>query len=205
MNQLRQLIRQESMLTLRYDDATAADCVAISTSSIEAISTHLHVKGYSPSDRWASVLYLIGSLLPLVCIIVRKENAQQTRPDAIKIFKQGVSILSSLAPNFGLARHTLGKLSKIIGTAMQAIQSFHEAEFSALDPKDFETDILAPQISDLFSGTHQLDLPRDLLDQQIGEAVAYDTFSMPEFSGEGIDSLWLDSLLNNENMLLASG
>lgn len=202
MNQLRQLIRQESMLTLKYDAATASDCVAISTSSIDAISTHLNVKGYNPSDRWASVLYLIGSLLPLVCIIVRKENVQQTRADAIETFKRGVTILSNLAPNFGLARHTLRRLHKIIGTAMQAI---HEADTSALDPKDFETEILAPQITDLFSGTHQLDLPKDLLDQQIGEAVGYDTFSMQDFPGEGIDESWLDNLLNNEHMLFATG
>jgi hypothetical protein len=209
MNQLRQLLRHANMLSLTYDATTAADCVSISTSSIDAIRAQLSSKIYMPTDRWSSVLYLVGALLPLVCIIVRTENDQKTRALAISTFKVGVSIMSDLAPSFPLARHTIRRLNKIIGSAMQAIKLFHEAEMSALHPKEFELEILAPQINDLFMNDHRMDPARDLLDQQLGEGINYDMFPMADAdygdgNGIGIDESWLDGLLN-EQMLFLSG
>jgi hypothetical protein len=117
-------------------------------------------------------------------------------------------MLSGHAVNFGLARHTFRKLHKIIGSAMQAIRQLQDAEMPALNPQDFETEVLAPHITDLFSSNHSLSDPtRDLLDQQNPQTSPFKIFSIAEFAefGDGVDSCWLDNLLSTEQLLFASG
>lgn len=190
------------MLNLKYTDETAEACVTISTNTIDVITCQLNSKSYNSSDRWASVLYLIGATLPLVCIILRKENVPQTRTAAIEAFKKSLSILNGLAVNFGLARHTLRKLSRIIGSAMQAIRRFQGTDIPELDSRDFETEILAPQITGLFTNDHLNDPSRDLLDITNQGSLSSDLYPVVDFTGqeEQIDAAWLEDLLNNEQL-----
>jgi hypothetical protein len=93
MNQLRLLLRQEKMLSFTYDLETAVDCVAIATSSIEAMQFHRTSPVQSGVGRFATVLYLLSAILSLVCVVVKPDNQPQTRAVAIEAFKLGLSHL----------------------------------------------------------------------------------------------------------------
>ena len=209
MNQLRLLLRQESMLSLKYNDTTAEDVLSIASSSINAIHDHHNSQIYKPTERWSSVLFLTGALLPLVCVIVKSENTQQRRVDAIEVFKKGLSLLYQMAPNFGTARHALARLQRIIASATQTINRLHSAELFSLDPKDFATESLFPQITDLFNHDHCADPERDLLNEQFQGPFSFNMNSMadPDFPGiaDHADALWVDDFLNNRLMLFPTG
>lgn len=137
MNQLSLLLRQEMVLNMQYDPQTATQCVAIATSSIDAVHLYLSSSVHRPTDRFSSVLYLVGALLPLVCIIVKDDNSSQTRGHAIASFKKGLSLLNAMSPNFSWARHTLRRIHRIIGTAKRAIEVFDSAGMFNLDMSEF--------------------------------------------------------------------
>lgn len=133
MNQLRLLLRQEAMLSFSYSTTTASECISIAGSSITAIATHNASSYHRPTDRYSSALYLVGALLPLICIILKasNDNGFDARSDAIALFKQGLQMLHDMAPNFSLARHVLERLRRVILTVKQAIKRFHDAESRA--------------------------------------------------------------------------
>lgn len=168
MNQLRLLLRQGAMLGLSYDDEIARDCVSIATSSINSIYASYHAPSHRPTDRFSSVLYLVGSLLPLVCVIVRGENIRQTQTDAIEAFNKDLSLLQDMAPNFSAARHTLQRLSRVIKTTERAIRRFHNEEQFVFDPKEFETETLVPQITEFFHNDNHLDLDMNAINEFSG-------------------------------------
>ena len=196
MNQLRLLLRQESMLALNYDDKTARDCISIAASSIDGIHAHYHSPSYRPTDRFSSVLYLVGSLLPLICIIIRSENDGEARADAIDAYQKALSMLKLMSPNFSAARHTLRRLHRVIATTERAIHKFHDAEYIALDPTEFGTETLVPQISEIFNHNYQLDLDMNMLNQQLNGHFMDGMNNMLNFdvsgAAEGVDSFWVD-------------
>jgi len=205
MNQLRLVLRQEAMLNMTYDNMTAEQCVTIATSSINAIYIYLSSKFHRPTDRFSSVLYLVGSLLPLVCLIVKNDNELQTRTQAISAFKQGLSLLNSMAPNFSWARHTLRRIHRIIGTAKRAIEVFDNAGMFALDLTEFfEGDLLAKeQYTDSFNLTNWVNMDKDVLLEQPG-SLALPSVRNPNFltsADEMGDVFWVEDFLKSNRGL----
>lgn len=196
MNQLRLLLRQQSLLTAAYDGATAKDCVSIATNSIEIIHAQFISPTYRSTDRFSSVLYLIGSLLPLICVIVKGENDGQTCADAIDALTRDLSMLSQMSPYFSVARHTLRRLHRVIQTTRRAISRCHHAEQLMLDLNDFEAETLVPQITDFFNNDYRVDLDMDMLDQTLYGPLMYETSSglLPgnENVGSQTDYMWTD-------------
>jgi len=203
MNQLRLVLRQESMLNMTYDTATAENCVTIATSSINAIYTYLSSPFHRSTDRFSSVLYLVGALLPLVCIIVKNDNDIQTRTLAISAFKKGLNLLNSMSPNFSWARHTLRRIHRIIGTAKRAIEVFDNAGMFAMNPAEFfEEDLLAKgQYADFFNMDNWVNMDKDVLMQQQTGALGFRMDDVeklnPNFPGTGdeMDAFWVDDFL----------
>jgi len=189
MNQLRLLLRQESILSLKYNDAIAEECVSIAASSIDALHIHHGSQAHKPTGRFSSVLYLVGALLPLVCIIVKSDNVQQTRADAIEAFKKGLSMMNQMYPNFSCARHTLRRIRRIVATAKKAISRFHHAEPFAVEPKEFEAETLIPPVTNFFNLDHQMDGDEDMLNQMLNGIS-----TSPDFSGmtDTMDVFWVD-------------
>lgn len=224
MNQLRLLLRQETMLNMQYDNLTATQCVTIAKSSIDAVNLYLSSSVHRPTDRFSSVLYLVGALLPLVCIIVKNDNEPATRGNAISSFKKGLSLLNAMSPNFSWARHTLRRIHRIIGTAKKAIEVFDNAGMFLLDPSEFfEGDTLAPQYTDFFNMDSWTNMDKDMSNPVLnGGAQGVLSFgtglggnngdvnmdlSNPDFpstAGE-MDSFWVEDFLSNRKNIFPSG
>jgi hypothetical protein len=187
MNQLRLLLRQERILTLEYDDASAKDCVLIAGNTIDALYSH-HISPHcQASDRYSIVLYMVGALLPLVCVIVKSDNVRQTRADAIDSYQKGLSLLTQLAPNFSGARHALRRLHRIIGTAKQSIRKFRQNEAAPLDVGDFGPETQVPEIMDFLNHDLWMGTENDLLYQQLNNgSLAYGSNHVTDAECSGI-------------------
>lgn len=195
------------MLSLKYTSKTAEDSCAIAASSINAIHSHYNSPLYHPVDRSAAILYLVGALLPLVCIICKKENVQKVRSDAIDAFKKGVTILNHMYPNFGNARHALRRLHRIIASAMRAIREFHKAESNTL-PSDFAAETLAPDLPDFFHFDPWFHSSIDIANQQLqidsSLPFNFNVEAESDFQGSadgGFETGRIESMLNDHELL----
>lgn len=168
MNQLRLLLRQDSMLSLKYCTRTAAETLAIAASSVDAIHDYRHSSSWQPTDRLAAVLFLIGALLSLVCIIVKNDNSLEMRGTAIESYKKGLTMLYELAPNFSAARHSLQRIHSIIVTAKQAIRRFNVPETSALPEVLLDTDNMNSLMNDSHVFEPWMNMEPDHVSQQYG-------------------------------------
>ncbi|KAF2803085.1 uncharacterized protein BDZ99DRAFT_576350 [Mytilinidion resinicola] len=146
MNQLRLLLRQESILNRGYNQTVADDCVGIATGSIEALYVYHKQNVERRISRFSAVFWSISPILHLACIILHTENPRPTRGRAIEAFKKGISILLDMCPTFTLARHTMLRLDNIITKTELAIQ-----EFSSIDASQARTsqDLSPPQLQSL--------------------------------------------------------
>ncbi|OCK75226.1 hypothetical protein K432DRAFT_177297 [Lepidopterella palustris CBS 459.81] len=194
-NQLRMILRQESILGSRYSEATADECVSIATSTIEALHAHHACQLHKPTGRFSSVLYLVGALLPLVCIIVKRDNKKSTRAQAIDSFKKGLTIFNGMYSNYTVARHTLRRLHRIIETAKRAILNFHNSESLTIDPKDVPpTDALVPQMSDFFGHDQRNGADEDVLNQLLNgfQNGFHNLDTDIRNTAEEMDAFWVD-------------
>ncbi|KAF2802341.1 uncharacterized protein BDZ99DRAFT_577019 [Mytilinidion resinicola] len=195
MNQLRLILRQESILSLTYSEKTADEVVSIAATTIDALYAY-HSRGLDrPTGRFSSVFYSVAPLLNLVCIIVKADNPPETRTKAIESFKKGLSTFNDMSSNFTLARHTLRRLYRIIETAKRAILKFHGAELLDTTPKELQFDTIMPHISDFFN-QNTMDGDDDMLNQLIN---GFSTTNEPSMvrgtGGEEIDGFWVDDEL----------
>jgi len=196
MNQLRLILRQESILSLTYSERTADEVVAIASNTIDALHAY-HSRGLDkPTGRFSSVFYSVAPLLNLVCIIVKADNPPETRTKAIESFKKGLTTFTDMYSNFTLARHTLRRLHRIIETAKRAILKFHGAEFPDNTPKELQFDSIMPHISDFFNQNTMEGGDDDMLNQLInGFSTTNDTNMVRGTSGEEMDGFWVDDEL----------
>ncbi|KAK5023402.1 hypothetical protein LTS07_009277 [Exophiala sideris] len=148
-NQLRLLLRQECMLNLTHDDNTAHECVSIASQSINVAHSMYHAAAFHSSDRFMLCVYLVGGLIPLICVILRKANNIEHRSAAAAAFQRNHSLLRDMAPGFSVARHSLQRMNRIIATTQKVIgslgeddlvstlPSFEDFDFTALDNMSF--------------------------------------------------------------------
>ncbi|KAF2494376.1 hypothetical protein BU16DRAFT_589184 [Lophium mytilinum] len=195
MNQLRLILRQESILSLAYSEETADEVVSIASTTIDALHAYHSRNLDRPTGRFSSVFYSVAPLLNLVCIIVKADNPPETRTKAIESFKKGLSTFNDMSSNFTLARHTLRRLYRIIETAKRAILKFHGAELLDTTPKELQFDTIMPHISDFFN-QNTMEGDDDMLNQLIN---GFSTTNEPSMvrgtGGEEIDGFWVDDEL----------
>ncbi|OCK79324.1 hypothetical protein K432DRAFT_405689 [Lepidopterella palustris CBS 459.81] len=164
-NQLRLLLRQESILGQKYSIATANECVEIASNTIEALYDYHGIQ--QPIGRFASVFYSVSALLHLACIILGDHDSQKTRANAIEAFNKGLIMLQDLYPTFVLARHTFQRLCRIIDTVKRAMLKFNNTELQ--DPKEFPVPNLAatgfPQTTGFWSQDQPIDPNGDMIAQ----------------------------------------
>lgn len=191
MNQLRLHLRQESMLGLKYNRTIAEECVLIATSSVNAIHAYYHSRYHKQTNRYSSILYLMGSLLILVCVIVKSDNDQCTRSQAIESFKKGLYIHNELSTNFTMARHALHRMHRIIGRTQEVINSFQTAD-------EFQLQELGPQITDFFNSepSWMMNLDKGVLNYPFNGPPA-NILPDGSFSMGGMEPFWTEEFIGN--------
>jgi hypothetical protein len=143
-------------------------------------------------------------LLPLVCVIIKKDNLQQTRQNAIAAFQKGLDIIKALATNYNMARHALQRSDKIFTSALQAI------ERDGLSPSDVrmaDTIMPVPQYTDFFNDL-RIELDWDMFGQTSNGAMTYGN-GMDEAVSQGfvandngMSSLWSHGFLDQSSLIL---
>jgi len=121
INHLRLLLRREEMLTLKYHPRTADTAVKIAANSINAIYTRHNSPYRQPTERYSSVLYITGALIPLICVIVNDEKNDKIKAIATDSFRKATTVLEDIAPGLGFARNILRQLRSSLVAVNQAI------------------------------------------------------------------------------------
>ena len=119
------------MVSLKYQDRTAETCVAIAADSIDAICAYARSDLHKQTERYSSVTYLTGAIIPLICIIVKDNNAS-VKTTAVDSFRKALLLLQDIASSLTLARRTLQRLRRIIYTANNAINKKQQPNGSYL-------------------------------------------------------------------------
>jgi len=119
-NHLRLLLRRKEMVSLKYDTQAAEACVAIASSSIDAIHAFHTSRFHQRTDRYSSVIYLAGAIIPLTCIIIKEEindNDKALRASASEAFHKALTLLRDISPGHTFARRMLQRLRRIVDAA----------------------------------------------------------------------------------------
>ncbi|KAL3474476.1 fungal-specific transcription factor domain-containing protein [Aspergillus californicus] len=144
--QLRLLLRQESLLSLEYDDNAARECQEIISSTLKMLQGPPAV-GNAPVGRLSVVFYITVTLLPLVCLINGRRTTSM-RPDAVACFRTQLEMLQRLGASVGMARHVLSNMQDIIAATKSVIHGFHLASGDVcpvpLYPRTMETPMSFP-------------------------------------------------------------
>lgn len=167
------LLRQESMLSLSHDEATANNCIAIASQSIDIIATIYRASTAHSADRFTLVLFLVGCLVPLTCVILKKENDVAVRRAAAEPFGQFLALMRDMAPHFSAARHTLQRLSKIIATTERAVQALNVTEITSPLPS-LEHEDLALDLAAFFDTDGQLSFGMDMEKDPFNDSYLFD-------------------------------
>jgi hypothetical protein len=111
------------MVNLKYHLREAEVCVAIATSSIDAIHAFHTSKFHQRTDRYSSVIYLSGAIIPLTCIIIKDDNNTDNdlRLCAWLAFQKAVSLLQEIAPGCTFAKRVLMQLRRIVDAVNRKI------------------------------------------------------------------------------------
>jgi hypothetical protein len=133
----------------------------------------------------------MGSLLILVCVIVKSDVDQFTRSTAIDTFKRGLSIHDELSTNFTMARHALHRMHRIIGRTQKVINSFQSADQLQLEE-------LGPQITDFFNTdpSWMMDWDIDINNLPFNGQSA-NMLPTGSVGGDDLDSFWTVDLFSN--------
>lgn len=125
---LRLLLRREEMVGLTYERRTAQLCVEIATEVINAVELY---SSTTPKriDRYAYTLYLTGAIVPMICIIIRRNNGDDLILPAINLLNRSLKLLEAIAQGLSFARYSLEQLDRPIQVARQMINS-HWPQYS---------------------------------------------------------------------------
>jgi hypothetical protein len=114
------------MVSLKYDTQAAEACIDIACSSIDAIHAFHTSRFHQRTDRYSSVIYLAGAIIPLTCIIIKEEgidNDKVLRASASEAFHKALALLRDISPGHTFARRMLQRLRRIVDAANKKIVS----------------------------------------------------------------------------------
>jgi hypothetical protein len=145
--------------------------------------------------------------MPLVCIIVQKDNDPQLRARAIESFDRGFNIINGLLSTFTLARHTLLRLNRIMSSVTKAIRTFEETQMVTLNLKNPENTLHKSQFTDLMTSNDWTSNPELFFGQPLIESYNFNmdfawdyVESKTTDSAGGLDYTWLDNFLDQTNI-----
>ncbi|OCK83029.1 hypothetical protein K432DRAFT_423665 [Lepidopterella palustris CBS 459.81] len=144
---LRMLLRREEMVSLRYEKRTAQLCIEIATDVVNAVELSYSSSVPKRTERYAYALHLTGAMVPMICVIVRRNNGEDLIRPAIHIFNRSLKIMEAISYGFSFARHTLHQLRRPIRAAREIIDSnWPQYAHSALAPPPPGSNLSSAQV-----------------------------------------------------------
>lgn len=109
------------MLSLQYQARAAETCVKIAANSVNAIYTRHMSAERKPTERHASVLYIAGALIPLICVIINDNERDELKAIATHSFRKALFVLQDIAIGYAPAQRTLQQFQTSVVAANKAI------------------------------------------------------------------------------------
>jgi len=130
--------------------------------------TNIVLQNSKPTiDRFSATVYLVGCVLTLICIIIKKDEFQLPLELAINSYQTGIDLLNEISPKFHLARYFLDRLARVISTTDQSIYKYQNRHKISPDLGESEMEIsVPPMMSFLADDYWNLGLEKDQSDQQ---------------------------------------
>lgn len=120
---LRMLLRREEMVGLRYGKRTAELCIEIATEMVNAIELSYSASTARRAERFGYALHLTGAIVPIICVIVRRDNTEELVLPAIHLLDRSLKIMEAISYGLSFARRTLHQLRRPIRVARDIIET----------------------------------------------------------------------------------
>lgn len=120
---LRMLLRREEMVSLRYEKRTAELCIEIATEMVNAVDLSYSTNMPRRSERFGYALHLTGAIVPMICVIVRRDNTEELVLPAIHLLDRSLRIMEAISYGLSFARRTLYQLRRPIRVARDIIET----------------------------------------------------------------------------------
>lgn len=178
-NNLRLLIRQDRMMSLKFDQPTADECFNIATDTIDAVCEYFS-RFHIAADRYLCTLYITNAMLPLSCIIVKQDHPEASREQSIASFNKALSFMEDISRDFALSRRMIHRLQGIIDLVKRAVLSRSQPQQMMGDEFNFDIDMNQFLFSNVGTPT-MLDFP-GLVNEPGGDLnFNYDNVNFPMF------------------------
>lgn len=102
------------MVGPEYRERTAEICLPIANDSITTIYNTHFSSLHQELERYSSITYLTGAIIPIACIILKSGQQSPLRETAVDLFRKAMILCHDMAPGFALARATLKRLRRIV-------------------------------------------------------------------------------------------
>jgi len=117
------LLRREEMVSLRYEKRTAELCIEIATEMVNAVDLSYSTNMPRRSERFGYALHLTGAIVPMICVIVRRDNTEELVLPAIHLLDRSLRIMEAISYGLSFARRTLHQLRRPIRVARDIIET----------------------------------------------------------------------------------
>jgi len=108
-------------------------------------------------DCFLCILYMVGALLVLVRLIIKREISNSTRERAIVSFTKGLNVLTSMSSSSKRARQALQKLNSIIDNVHRAIARFRAGDDLFVGTLDFDQNYSTMSFTHPLGGISMMD------------------------------------------------
>ncbi|RVX68679.1 hypothetical protein B0A52_07106 [Exophiala mesophila] len=120
---LRMLPWRDEMFSLTYSKKTAQLCIDLAEEIIGAVEMSQTLYDTSRCQRHAYLHHIISALVPMICIIVRQNNAEGLTMPAINLLNKSLKIITPFTHNMFLARNVIPVLGRSIKIARDIIEA----------------------------------------------------------------------------------
>lgn len=120
---LRMLPWRDEMFSLTYSKKTAQLCIELAEEIIGAVEMCQTLQDTSRCQRHAYLHHVISALVPMICIIVRQNNAEGLTMPAINLLNKSLKIITPFSHHMFLARNGIPVLGRSIKVARDIIEA----------------------------------------------------------------------------------
>ncbi|KIX98813.1 uncharacterized protein Z520_05274 [Fonsecaea multimorphosa CBS 102226] len=139
INHLRLLLRRQSMMSFNFSESAAKTCTAIANDTVEVISQAHFSHSRQELERYSSVTYTLGAVIPVACIILRSKGRPEIGQKTVEVFEKGIVVLRDIALSLSMARNALRRLNRIISAVEQVIERMRGNALEAYIPDEPQT------------------------------------------------------------------
>ncbi|OAL36766.1 hypothetical protein AYO20_03821 [Fonsecaea nubica] len=138
VNHLRLLLQRQSMVGSDFRQRAAEICLPIASDSIMTIYNTHFSSLHQELERYSSITYLTGAMIPVACIILKGGPQNNLREDAISLYQKAMMVFQDVSSGFALARAMLKRLRRIVSAVELNIRGRDKTATASQTSKTFQ-------------------------------------------------------------------